>query len=67
MAISVGLSFGVVTGVAAALGLPLYAVPPKVWQHPVVCRQPGDRRKVEFRPWHRDRQSRRAGSMVLQR
>lgn len=30
MAISVGLSFGMVSGVAAALDLMLYAVPPKV-------------------------------------
>lgn len=36
MAISVGLSWGVATGIARTLGLNLYAVPPKRWQRAVV-------------------------------
>ena len=36
MAISVGLSWGVVTGVAHTLGLALYSVAPKLWQRAVV-------------------------------
>jgi hypothetical protein len=48
MAISVGLSFEAITAIAAALGLPLLAVPPKRWQRPVVGREPGDRRAVDY-------------------
>lgn len=48
MVLSVGLSFGCVRAVAAALGVPLLVVPPKLWQCAVLGREPGDRSAVDY-------------------
>lgn len=45
MAISVGLSWGVVTGVARTLGIGLYSVAPKLWQRAV---QPSAKKSVNY-------------------
>jgi len=45
MAISVGLSWGVVAGVARTLGLALYSVAPKLWQR---AAQPGAGKRVNY-------------------
>jgi hypothetical protein len=48
MAISIGLSWGGLAGVAAALELELYEVPPKLWQHAVLDLDIGARCKVDY-------------------
>jgi Holliday junction resolvasome RuvABC endonuclease subunit len=45
MAISVGLSWGVVTGIARTTGIALYSVPPKLWQRAV---QPEAKKKIDY-------------------
>lgn len=45
MAISVGLSWGGIVGVATSLGIALYSVPPKVWER---AAQPGAKKKVDY-------------------
>jgi Holliday junction resolvasome RuvABC endonuclease subunit len=48
MVLSVGLAWGVVTGVAAVLGLPLLELVPRVWQHAILGREPGDASAVDY-------------------
>lgn len=48
MAISLGLSFGDLVGIAVACGIAMYQVPPKRWQHAVLGREPGDRAAVDY-------------------
>jgi hypothetical protein len=48
MAISLGLSFGDVVGIAAATGIAMYQVPPKRWQHAVLRREASDRGAVDY-------------------
>lgn len=42
--IGIGLSWGVLVGLAASSGLPLRAIPPKTWQRAIVPAGPGEKR-----------------------
>lgn len=48
MAVGLCMSIGALTGAAAVLGLTLYELPPKLWQHAVLGRKPGDRSAVDY-------------------
>lgn len=48
MAVGLSLSWGVLIGVAIALGLAVLAVPPKLWQHAVLGRGAKDRKAVNY-------------------
>lgn len=48
MVLSVGLAWGGLAAIAAALALPLYELVPRVWQHAVLGREAGDRSKVDY-------------------
>lgn len=48
MAISLGLSWGAIAGVATALALELREVPPKVWQHAVAGVDATSKTKVDY-------------------
>lgn len=46
MALALGLSWGVITDLAERLGVPIYEVPPKTWQHAVQPEAEG--KKVDY-------------------
>lgn len=46
--LSVGLAWGVLEGVAAALELEQFELVPRVWQHAVLGREAGDRSAVDY-------------------
>ena len=48
MAVGLCMSIGAHVGFAAAVGVALYELPPKLWQHAVLGRAPGDRSKVDY-------------------
>lgn len=48
MAAGLCMSIGALTGLAAALGIALYELPPKRWQGAILGRAPTDRRKIEY-------------------
>lgn len=48
MAVGLCMSIGALTGAAAVLGMALYELPPKLWQHAVLGRKQGDRSAVDY-------------------
>lgn len=48
MVLSVGLAWGVVTGIAAARGAPLLELVPRVWQRAILGRDDADRSAVDY-------------------
>jgi Holliday junction resolvasome RuvABC endonuclease subunit len=48
MVLSVGLAWGVVTSIAAAVDVPLFELVPRVWQHAILGREPKDRSEVDY-------------------
>jgi hypothetical protein len=48
MAVGLCMSIGALTGLAAALGIALYELPPKRWQGVVLGREASDRSAVDY-------------------
>lgn len=48
MATGLCMSIGALTGLAAALGIALYELPPKRWQSAIVGRKPGAKGKIDY-------------------